>query len=339
MKTKIFTLLALAAIVLSAQNANATIRRVGYFGTPRTGTDYSDLTSAHAASAAGDTILLYPGTWDATFSKKIVLIGYGYYTDQNANLQVITGTSTVNVTLATGSDNSIFTGVGGLTLSVNNNATIAGITVNRCIAYILLNNKTYTNWQVTQSMVGLDGQSYNASMINWLVSNCIVGNTSVGGAFSMATNSSQSCLFTNNVCQAYSVDFGNANVVCQNTIFLSFRNNAVAASYQNCIQYDIYGTLPAGNGNQNLNGTTINNLFVGYPTQGINSTDGRWVLKAGSAAIGTGIGGVDCGIYGGAMPYRLSGIPAIPAFYKLTAPSTTTSTNPYTITFSVRSNN
>ena len=80
-------------------------------------------------------------------------------------------------------------------------------------------------------------------------------------------------------------------------------------------------------------------VFVGYSTQGSFSNDGLWVLKAGSVAIGAGVGGTDCGIFGGAKPYKLSGIPEIPAFYKLTAPSNTTSGNPYTITFSVRSNN
>ncbi|MEP7317834.1 MAG: hypothetical protein ABI921_03810 [Panacibacter sp.] len=336
MKTRIFTLLALTAIVLSTQNANATIRRVGYFGTPRVGTDYSDLASAHTASAAGDTILLYPGVWTATFSKKIVLIGYGYLTNQNPNLQVITGTNSANITLANGSDNCIFTGIDGLSATVNTNATVAGITISRCYVTIILNNKTYNNWQVTQSIISsFNGYSYTGLITNWLISNCIINQ------FNMTTNSSQSCLFTNNICNG-STNFGNANVVCQNNIFLYARSNSAAATYQNNIQdnYNFGTPLPNVNGNQNLSTqAAINNLFVGYPTQGTYSDDGLWVLKAGSAAIGTGVGGVDCGIFGGSTAYRLSGIPAIPSFYKLTAPSVTTSTNPYTITFSVRSNN
>ena len=43
------------------------------------------------------------------------------------------------------------------------------------------------------------------------------------------------------------------------------------------------------------------------------STDGRYKLKAGSPAIGYGVGGVDCGIYGGPEPYVLSGMPTVPA--------------------------
>ncbi|MBK8280919.1 MAG: hypothetical protein IPK94_12580 [Saprospiraceae bacterium] len=49
----------------------------------------------------------------------------------------------------------------------------------------------------------------------------------------------------------------------------------------------------------------------------------------------------DCGIFGGELAYRykIGGQPAIPAFYKLSAPTNSASSNPYNITVSVRSNN
>lgn len=332
----IFTLVAFTAVLMSTEQANATIRRVGYFGTPVANVDYTDLQLAHNNSAAGDTILVFPGDYTATYSKKIVTIGYGYFTEQNLNLQVITGTSSVYITLNTGSNASIFQGISGLIIDNSNSAaTISDITINRCnVSSIYLYGsaaRTYSNWQFTQSCI--NGFVAQEGLINnWLVSNCYIA------SFSMKLNSAQSCLFLNNIFFNYSSDFGNANVVVQNTIFLGNRINALAATYQNCISSSTY-PLPTGNGNQNITGTQINNLFVGYPTQSTFSNDGRWVLKAGSLAIGTGVGGTDCGIFGGATPYVLSGIPAIPAFYKLTAPSINTGANPYTITFSVRSNN
>ena len=79
---KFFTFATLTVLVLSFTNsANAKIRRVGYFGTPVTNTDYSDLQSAHDAAAANDTIQVYPGSWYATYSKKLVTLGYGYFID------------------------------------------------------------------------------------------------------------------------------------------------------------------------------------------------------------------------------------------------------------------
>ena len=101
-----------------------------------------------------------------------------------------------------------------------------------------------------------------------------------------------------------------------------------------------YGAVPAGTGNIGVSGGSMGStVFVGYYAQGTYSNDGRYALKPGSPAIGAGAGGIDCGMFGGTNPYKLSGMPRIPAFYKLTAPSNITSTNPYTITFSVRSNN
>jgi hypothetical protein len=53
---------------------------------------------------------------------------------------------------------------------------------------------------------------------------------------------------------------------------------------------------------------------------GTGSTDGQWQLKPGSPAIGAGVGGVDCGMFGGDSPYVLSGIPSIPTIYFFNAP-------------------
>jgi hypothetical protein len=102
---------------------------------------------------------------------------------------------------------------------------------------------------------------------------------------------------------------------------------------------------PGITGNNNLFNVdfspgNINAVFTGYPVDISGETnDGKYKLKPGSPAIGAGIGGVDLGIFGGPNPYRLSGIPSIPAFYKLEASSINATTNPFTVTFSTRSNN
>ena len=131
-----------------------------------------------------------------------------------------------------------------------------------------------------------------------------------------------------------------ASFLFTNTVSLYLRSNDVNCVYQNCIGTSDQYPIPTGNGNQNITYANMTSIvFVGYSTQGKYSNDGLWVLKSGSPAIGKGIGGTDCGIFGGKNPYKLAGIPPIPAFYKLNAPSSITGTNPYTITFSVQSNN
>ncbi|MEQ1554417.1 MAG: hypothetical protein ABL929_09580, partial [Ferruginibacter sp.] len=74
------------------------------------------------------------------------------------------------------------------------------------------------------------------------------------------------------------------------------------------------------------------------------STDGQWRLKAGSPAIAAGetVLGItpDCGAYGTADPYVLSGIPPIPTIYLLTVPAAIASNaTTMPITISTKSNN
>jgi hypothetical protein len=338
MKTKLFTLIALAAIVFSTQNANATIRRVGYFGTAISGVDYTDLQSAHDAALKGDTILVFPGNWNATYTKKLVTIGYGYYltgAGSNAGLQNITGTLSITVYLDAHSDSCVFTGLDGFTLDENTGVSISNISVSRCNGNVFFEDKTYNNWQIKQCYINtyLASEYSTSKPTNLLVSNCYIT------LLSMSTLNSQTGQFVNNIFSStYNQGFGNGAFLLSNNIFLGGHSGEANCTYQNNIASSS-SPLPAGNGNQNLTAAQMNALFVGYPTQSTYTNDGRYVLKTGSLAIGTGTGGTDCGIYGNTNPYRLSGIPAIPAFYKLTAPNTITSGNPYTITFSVRSNN
>jgi hypothetical protein len=57
-----------------------------------------------------------------------------------------------------------------------------------------------------------------------------------------------------------------------------------------------------------------------------------------STAVSNGAGenGVNIGIFGGATPYKMSGIPAIPSIYLLNAPGATSGSLPVTI--GIRSN-
>lgn len=92
-----------------------------------------------------------------------------------------------------------------------------------------------------------------------------------------------------------------------------------------------------------------NQVFTGYPNNvnngtTLNSSDAAFQLTANSPARNAGlIPGTatvtDCGPYGGTNPYKASGIPATPSFYRLNSPSSTTSGTTYPVTFSVRANN
>ncbi len=71
-----------------------------------------------------------------------------------------------------------------------------------------------------------------------------------------------------------------------------------------------------GTENSNHENIDMETVFVGS-----GSTDGQWQLTDDSPAIGAGINGEDCGMFGGNTPYKLSGIPSeIPVIYELNVP-------------------
>ena len=343
---KRFTLAALTVLVLILTiNANAKIRRVGYFGTPVTNTDYTDLQSAHDAAAAGDTIFVYPGSWNATYSKKLITIGYGYFVDTstlhkqaNAGLQNITASLQIYIVLAAGSNNSVFEGLDGFNLnSDGSGATYSGIIVRRCNGYVdLSQNNSYSGWQILQCYLSALYLNYNSpgtTISNLTVSNCYI--SGIAGSNVRNTNGGQ---FINNVLEY--AEFNNGTYLVKNNIILGSHSNDFNCVYQNNVYSTDWGTISGtGNVGVDYNTTMLNSVFVGYGTQGSFSNDARWTLKAGSPAKSAGSGGSECGMFGGTNPYKLSGIPRVPSFYKLTSSSTTASTNPYTVTFSVRSNN
>lgn len=158
------------------------------------------------------------------------------------------------------------------------------------------------------------------------------------------------CLFDVNAIIAFSSNNGTTSGLINNCAFAStgtqtfgsgawqIQNSISQGSFSgtNIIFNNNVGTgtqFPTGNGNQqNKAWNTIFNLTGSY--------DGKYALKAGSPAIGAGVSGIDAGIFGGATPYRLSGIPSVPTIYALTSPQGTTPVgNSVQINLSTRSNN
>lgn len=340
MNYRFYTMLCLCFLYFTSVS-HAKIFRIGYTGPQVTGTDYTDFQTAHDAASDGDTLLFYPETnYTGNASKKLVYMGYGYFLSgagANTGLQLITGPSALTITLDAGSSGSHFEGLGEdgyLTLVAATG--INDIVIRRCHGPNIYSSTSAdcSNWQIIQSyeiyfqamsyggtgrflnlriensyIAYLDLQNLNTGS-NGQVSNCVInGPVTIPGA---------SIYFKNNISYLGSFDYFAASLFEYNLFF--FPDGT-------------YG-ITGGTGNQY--GVPMSDVFVGLTD---NSTDGQWQLKAGSPAIGAGLGGIDCGMFAGTNPYRLSGIPSIPVFYKLTAPSHTATTNPYTITFSVRSNN
>src|SRR5258706_8054171 len=179
---KILSFAIIATLLLSVDNANAKIRRVGYFGAPITNTDYSTLQLANDAAVSGDSIFLFPGSWTGTITRKLIMLGYGYFiagTGFNPNLQNIAGAITVNVTLGGKASSSTFEGIDGLTIIPHNDSVVSNITIRRCKGTIYFNSKTYDGWQILQCYIDNIYSAYNAGggkVTNLRVDNCFINN-------------------------------------------------------------------------------------------------------------------------------------------------------------------
>jgi hypothetical protein len=339
--TLIVTLLCLAGI----PGAFAKIFRVGYVGKAVAGVDFSTFdNNVITAASNGDTIQLYQNNSSsagtATITKKLVFIGFGYLLDKNPGLQATPQSDTyASMYFNSGSEGSI---VQGLNITYAYIA-VNDITISRCRinAVIYLGYNALTGQQPAVSNINIWGNYIVAGINDYgQVTNLFMSNNIF---LYYITLDNSSGLFANNFVINYTPSLN--SFVVKNNIFANacvsstgstFNNNLFSYSTANC------PTLPTGNGNQFS--VNMANVFTNW-NGGSIVADNQLTLKAGSPAIGAGVDGngnpTDAGPFGGAsaLVYKLSGIPAIPAIYQLTAPGQTTSNSPYTITVSIRSNN
>lgn len=347
-------------IFLLAFNANARICRVGFFGTPVSGTDYSTFALAYAAAVANDTILMFPSTTlSGTIAKKLTIIGPGCWLDAaatpkgNANLQAFAGTASISsIILDPGSDGTVIMGFNGGSIYVRDN----NITIKRnreldvYVTYFTPAAGTITNLQVLQNYRVAISQYFTngSSATNMNISNNLItyfsttpGNTYSGNISNnvWAYDATQNTNSLNGGNTTYSgtngIELGGGAYLLQNNIFLSYTNAAAANNYN----YFIFANGGNSIFNYNLalqSGTAINwgvgtgnvitpianaaNIFTAFPLIGTTSADARYQLKAGSPALTAGAGGTAIGMFTGSYPYKLSGIPTIPTIYTLTSP-------------------
>lgn len=314
----------------------------------------SGIAALASASVVNDDTLYFEGSATNyagfTLTKRLVIIGTGYFisgTNSNPGLQANANSANF------GSAAILFdsTGSGSTLIGLDNFAFGIGPTLGSAA-----DNITLTRCNVA-SIGPYYGSVANTKMTGWKVNKCYIGNITFNGT----TDVVQNWEVTNNIFvdQIIFNNNGNLNNLFRNNVFRSnidiysayFSNNIITASgftainvtVKNniCIGAPSAGFAPFVGLNNNIANQTDAAVFQGLTG---NSTDGQWRLKAGSAALGAGetISAVtpDCGAFGTADPYVLSGIPATPTIYLLTVPASVASnaaTMP--ITISTKSNN
>ena len=330
---KLITCIFFVTIIISA---NATIWRVN--NNSSMGANFASINDAVNSASVNnlDTLHIEPsGTHYSgfTLTKRLVLIGVGYYLQQSPGFQATAQWSRIGGTsyFSAGSAGSVVQGIdfsvgSGISISVPN------IVVTRCLfstSYIYLNSDAnncmfLSNWGGYFSLTGasnLQGISIRNSWVyalttsasnTFLMENCYLSDVITSSVYSTATG-----VYRNNI-----FPVGSPPITSSTTAI--FLNN-------------IFGGNPfIAGGIQGNNLVNISHSQLFTSTSFDNSVQASLTPLANAASNGAGGNGVDIGIFGGATPYKMSGIPAIPSIYLLNAPGATSGSLPVTI--GIRSN-
>lgn len=292
---------------------------------------------------AGDTLHIeasptpYGGganqTLPITINKRLVLLGPGYFLNENQGLQHNLTPATIRgITLEPSSKGTILKGL-SIGFSAGNDLRINAdsVTIERChISYITFINMTTTlsNIAIRQNFV--DTHISGAAAGQDPVNNLILSNNYIGGLVSLSANFQG--IATQNVFDYNSTTTGvdaYSGMKFYNNIFrrgmlLQNNSNSVGNVYNN-----IFNVLPTW---LNVVGNTNISKDMG-DVFGTGTTDGQYVpLSFCTDCIGKGM-------FGGPDPYRLSGVPDIPAIVILEKDANVVQGGGLPITVKTRTNN
>jgi hypothetical protein len=292
--------------------------------------NFTTTTAAVTSAQDGDTLLIGGSATayaDITLSKKLVIYGTGYFLTENPNTIETKALVTINsITFAFGSNGSELIGITSGTM-INVTVDAANIIIRRC--YISQININGNNCLLKQCYITFTSSAWCLTItgLNNIIRNCFVYNTYTGNlTYNRAISSSGSNVFENNII------YGNVTLNS-----CAFGNNIYrfgTASFTNCDPYNnICNDIQCGTTNGNQAYVNITNVFI---TSG--TSDSKWQLSGTSVAKAAGLGGVDCGIYGGNDPYILSGMPDIPVITSIVVPGRANLTNGLNVQINIRSN-
>ena len=292
--------------------------------------DYTNLQDANDNAMDGDTLYVEgsPTAYDMVqLSKKLTIIGPGYFLNENEMTQANGVSANVNnIYFNPGSTGSIIMGLvtSDIYVAVNDLILV------RCRIQDIYINSICDNILILQNYIN-NIQTLNSGIIT----NSIISNNLLNGI--VLYSSSGSLQITNNVLIG---SYWDHNISCYNASIsdniISYTTGYISTNTGNAINNNILAT-DGTNANGNQYNVVMANVFVDFNgTQGYSS-DGKWQLKVGSPAIGAGLNGVDCGAFGGVSPYILSGIPALPHIYEANIPGTAYSDSGLSCTIKVKS--
>lgn len=292
---------------------------------------FNSLQLAHDFAQIGDTLMVEgsPTTYSAmTLSKRLTVIGTGYFINENFENPSNQLTSRVNgLTFNSGSQGSILL---SLYLSANISVQVSEIVISRCRLERVTSNTNINSLILTQNYFSNTTGTAISIHSNYSFSNFVFENNFVNGSFNIGAHQNQ--VFSsikNNIFLgviAVTTDIFQYNIIVNSSSNITINSNNVSYNLTSVNQL-------SGNGNQIYD---PNQLFIG-PTG--NSTDGQYQLKTDSPYLTAGFQGVEPGIFGGNSPYILSGLPPLPVILNLSADSFGTQQNGLNVSIKAKTNN
>lgn len=349
-------ILAVVLLSVSVSTSYAKIWRVN--NNPSVTADFTTLAAAHTGAASGDTLHLEgsPNSYGGlTCTKKLIIIGPGFFLAQNPNTQALKYTAKVDaITLNAGSAGTEIMG-----LDFNNNSLNIyshDIIVKRNkFASASGNSQDWTGGLANIYYVGntstaanniIISQNYGVRVdVNYASTGILVSNNYMlyGSAYGDGTTGICLNAHANAIVLVQNNIFRNGKVTCYNSNVTN--NIMVAGTFEgtgNLVSNNISNAAQFGTTNNNKANQNMAAVFVGAGDD--VSPDGQWKLKAGSPAIGAGFGStqanpIDAGMYDARSPYVLAGLPPVPAIYFFENQPIGSNTDPIDVTIKVKSVN
>jgi hypothetical protein len=310
---------------------------------PAVEADFSTFQAAHDAATEGDTIYVdgtgeYLSYGAATITKKLVVIGPGYFLNENDSTQAnkIYARLYSMVIESSAAGTEVYglyfyaSGTTHLTVKASN------VVISRNFFFQNGYNIIYLNGNI-QNVTITQNYAYQIHNNSGTASNILVANNFIGDRIDMGNASSG--VFYNNVVR-YHIHAYNS-MIKNNIIYGEGSSVVLSESYSgNTISNNLYlGTLGFTGNSTNKANVNMNEVFVDFAGNQGYSTDGRWRLKPGGPASGAGENRIDCGMFGGSAPYVLSGLPPVPRIYEAIIPTSGSSVSGLPVIIKVKAQN
>jgi hypothetical protein len=286
---------------------------------------------------AGDTLLLEasPEFYDgATLDKRLVILGSGYFLDENpeTGIEGITAIVDAGLYFRDGSQGSV---IQGLIFSQQSfarpNIQTSNILLSRCYFRnsIYIDSQYLTGITVVQSYFENDvifSQSFTT------ITRIIFNNNIVKGSLELSSDSDDLRTFASVENNLFLGDVDLETSTYRNNIWLPLESSTISVSAA-IKEHNLNISVDMGAGNNNRVINSLSDLYTGDGT-----SDSKWKIKDNSQYKNSGKDGTDPGPFGGAYPYVLSGLPPLPVIYELSTTGFGSETGGLPVLIKVKSN-